>query len=193
MVASHFPIFHTKTSGANARMSLRHYLGDELLSNYTSDADDVDFVPCTEDGAACTTIGEWQLGIGEALQPLFKKYGVDVYNAGHVHSYESTWPICDFTTGTLCPSGQSFDEPQGPVHITEGNGGVPGVKGSYAVHDCSASGGFCRKTASGGAYARVTAHNATHLTYEHVQNNGGNVTDSWTIFQSNHGPFEHMA
>eukprot|EP00937_MAST-01D_sp_MAST-1D-sp2_P003571 g3571.t1 len=42
MVASHFPIFHSKTSGANARMSLRHYLGDELLSNYSSDADDVD-------------------------------------------------------------------------------------------------------------------------------------------------------
>ena len=33
---------------------------------------------------------------------------------------------------------------------------------------------------------RWTAHNATHLTYEHVQNNGGNVTDTFTIVQHNH-------
>ena len=64
-----------------------------------------------------------------ALQPLFKKYKVDVYNAGHVHSYgetvfasgsrdydsphiptltESTWPVCDFTNGSLCNGKQDF-------------------------------------------------------------------------------------
>jgi len=66
----------------------------------------------------------------------------------------------------------------------------------------------------GGAYARITvrssvslslsglcvyvfnlvlylqAYNSTTLTYEHVVNNGGAVTDEWTVTQSNHGPFK---
>ena len=47
----------------------------------------------------------------------------------------------------------------------------------------------CRRHGTGGAYGRVTAWNATHLTYEHVQNNGGDVTDTFTLIQENHGPF----
>ena len=31
--------------------------------------------------------------------------------------------------------------------------------------------------------------NATHMTYEHVQNVDGNVSDTWTIVQHSHGPF----
>jgi hypothetical protein len=194
MVSSHFPIFHSKAV-ENANMSLAHYLGDEDLANYALDAEGMDFVPCTT--TPCPTIGDFQLQVGEALQPLFAKYGVDLYNAGHVHSYESTWPICDFTTGALCKDKagkelQSFDEPLGTVHITEGNGGVPGVAGTGAVKSCTVPGGFCRNTGTGGNYARITAHNATHLTYDHVANNGGNVTDTWTIVQSNHGKFGQM-
>ena len=72
----------------------------------------------------------------------------------------------------------------------EGNGGVPGVVGTYAVKDCATSGKpWCRKHGTGGGYGRMIAHNATHLTYEHVQNNGGDVTDTWTIVQNRHGPF----
>lgn len=109
-----------------------------------------------------------------------------------MHSYESTWPICDFTTGALCDGKQDFVNPKGTVHITEGNGGVPGVVGQYGIKNCTSPGGFCRKTGTGGAYARITAYNASVLTYEHVQNNGGEVTDSWTIVQNSHGAFSHM-
>ena len=34
---------------------------------------------------------------------------------------------------------------------------------------CVCVGGYCRVTASGGAYARITIYNASTLTYEHVQ------------------------
>ena len=130
------------------------------------------------------------VGIGEALQPLFTKHGVDLYNAGHVHSYESIFPLCDFTKcvlqvlaatrrpaptphvrqaaarsttttttttmyrgascvpnsplsrcgalagclflvalvrGELCDGKQSFDEPKGTIHITEGTPKERGV------------------------------------------------------------------
>ena len=201
MVASHFPVFHTQTQ-AYANMSLAHYLNDENADHYDVNAKGVDFVPCPAAGSGaekCETIGEWTLKNKASLQPLFKKHGVDIYNAGHVHSYESSWPLCDFTTGELCPNGKSFVHPQGPVHITEGNGGVPGTKAGAAVYpDCSqkvkpaVNGSFCRMTGSGGAYARIIAHNATTLTYEHVINDGGAILDTWTIVQPKHGPFEHM-
>ena len=100
--------------------------------------------------------------------------------------------------------GELFDGPVctiQQVHITEGNGGVPGVSGASGIKNCTSqpgsvgnnvTGGFCRKIGSGGAYARITAWNATHLTYDHVQNNGGAVTDSWTIVQNGHGKgFNH--
>jgi hypothetical protein len=48
------------------------------------------------------------------------------------------------------------------------------------------------QTLQGGNYARITAHNATHLTYDHVANNGGMITDTWMIVQDKHGAFPQM-
>ena len=75
------------------------------------------------------------------------------------------------------------------MHITEGNGGVPGSAGTFKLNNCTAETPWCRMHASGAAYGRMTFWNATHVTYDHVQNNGGNVTDSFTIVQPKHGPF----
>jgi len=196
MVMSHFPIVSSKKIISERMLSLEHYLEDENMRNYSLYAEGLDYVPCDDSDEECLafTVQHFQAKNKAALQPLFKKYKVDVYNAGHVHSYESTWPVCDFTNGSLCNGKQDFVDPQGPVHITEGNGGVPGVKGSFSVKNCSKPGGYCRVTASGGAYARITIYNATTLTYEHVQNNGGNVTDRWTIVQHDHsGQFDQMS
>jgi hypothetical protein len=46
----------------------------------------------------------------------------------------------------------------------------------------------CRAIGTGGAYGRIIA-TPTTLTYNRIANNGGTVTDSWTITQHNHGPF----
>jgi hypothetical protein len=200
MVMSHFPLFHTQTA-AHANMSAAHYVGDERMGDFAVDGTQMQFEPCPHQPATgagtCQTVGEFQAALAESLQPLFRKYGVDLYNAGHVHSYESTWPLCDFLTGTLCKSSdgtalQSFDEPRGTVHITEGNGGVPGVPAAYSVSKCRRGWTGCRLVGSGGAYGRITA-TPTTLTYRRIANNGGNVTDSWTITQHNHGPFPNVA
>ena len=61
------------------------------------------------------------------------------------------------------------------------------------IKNCSKPGGFSRVLGSGGgAYGRITAYNSTVLVYEHVVNNGGNVTDSITLVQHKHGPFPAM-
>jgi|ERR1711865_251810 len=193
MVMSHFPIFHTKTQKYK-NFSVEHYLGDENMENYSPDAEGVDFVPCPDDETTCETIGQWTSGRAKSLQPLFKKYGVDIYNAGHVHSYESTYPICNFTSGSLCDGQQDYNEPKGVIHITDGNGGVPGCRAEVKMSNCTTSSeDFCRVKGSGaGAFGRITAFNSSVMLYEHVQNNGSVVMDSFTIVQHNHGPFSMM-
>jgi len=53
----------------------------------------------------------------ESLEQLFYKYNVDVYLAGHTHSYERTLPVFNGQVyGT-------YDSPKAPVHITVGTGG----------------------------------------------------------------------
>lgn len=44
--------------------------------------------------------------------------------------------------------------PQGTVHVTEGNGGVPGVVGTSTMTDCGDATAWCRKHGTG-AYAHV--------------------------------------
>lgn len=201
MVMSHFPVFqnkqtniHTQTA-ANANMSAAHYTGDELMGEYATDGSKMKFEPCPADKPNCQTVGEFQGIVSGYLHPLFRQYGVDVYNAGHVHSYENTWPLCDFNTGELCRDEnnntlKTFDEPRGTVHITEGNGGVPGVPAAFGVSACAGKGTFdgCRMMGTGGAYGRITATSTT-FTYDRIANNGGNVTDTWTITQHKHGQF----
>jgi hypothetical protein len=60
------------------------------------------------DGYACETVASAQRALVSAVEPLLMAYGVDVYHAGHVHDYESTWPIAN---GSITQP--SFDAPQG--------------------------------------------------------------------------------
>ena len=60
------------------------------------------------DGYACETVASAQRALVSAVEPLLMAYGVDVYHAGHVHDYESTWPI---SNGSITQP--SFDAPQG--------------------------------------------------------------------------------
>ena len=212
-------------------MSASHYTGDEVLGAYEVGeiGSRMQFEAC--DSAAprgCLTVGEFQRIQTRNLQPLFARYGVDVYNAGHVHSCEcrschqlsasvtarvrmhynfvslrfaaadeNTWPLCNLTTGEVCKAAngsslQSFHEPQGTVHVTEGNGGVPGVPGNFSYASCTRdSNSTCRMKGTGGAYGRITA-TATTLSYDRVANNGGSITDTWTITNTRHGPFPAM-
>jgi hypothetical protein len=196
MVTSHFPIYHSSYD-VNARASAGHYLGEvgeveiegQALPAWVHALDGHNFVDCPPGAteATCPTVGGWRAGISAALEPILLEFGVDIYNAGHVHDYESTWPMAG---GKVVQ--KDMNDPKAPVHITEGNGGVPGVVGASSItpiNGCKKLSPGCRRHGTGGAYGRVTAWNATHLTYDHVQNNGGAVTDTFTIVQRNHGPF----
>ena len=116
MVMSHFPVYHSRVE-AHLDHSLVHYLGDEITQSST-EASDVDdsgeehFVPvpahCQQGGGSaaaggpeCATIGEFQTANRDSLQPILHRYGVDIYNAGHVHDYGTSCTVHCTTDDTI--------------------------------------------------------------------------------------------
>jgi len=71
---------------------------------------------------------DWPIGTAkhteEAFQPLFDKYGVDLYVAGHKHAYERLWPM---KGGNV--TGHSYTNISSLVQITSG------AAGSLEGHD----------------------------------------------------------
>jgi predicted phosphodiesterase len=55
----------------------------------------------------------WGDGNARQLVPLYEKYGVDIAFAGHIHSYERTWPILQMT----------INQARGVRYIVSGGGG----------------------------------------------------------------------
>jgi len=127
----------------------------------------------------CWSYGGHIQEVRNDLEPLYAEFGVDAYFAGHEHNYESIWPILN---NTLL-SGKSFDNPLAPMHITTGAGGAPGLDTFGPTAD------FIRKRSSGWGYGIVTAHNATHLTYDHIRNSDGALFDSVTLIKDSHQPY----
>jgi hypothetical protein len=200
IVSSHFPLYHGTVNSEMDQYSAAYYIGEKPES-WATDGHEFKTVEdaCSEQVAAgeklnsdeldsCKdqrTIGDMHRELSSALEPLLEKYNVDVYAAGHVHDYNSNWPICQ---GTICKDAQdqnilNFDNSNGTVHIVEGNGGVPGVIGASTLNNCTstATNPWCRKHGTGGAYGRIVANDAHSMTYSHVQNNGGKVTDTFTL------------
>lgn len=81
IVTSHFPLYNAdfeKPDAANA--SAAYYLGD-AAETFTTNGHN--FVPCS--GVDCLTVGEILQTSASIMDPILAKYGVDVYDAGHVH------------------------------------------------------------------------------------------------------------
>lgn len=104
-----------------------------------------------------------------------------------MHSYSTTWPIFN---GKMAK--KSLVDPHGTVHVVEGNGGVPGVHRHSKVYNCTKHSAqeppspveFFRICGNGMNYGRLLTTNASMLTYQHVNNDNGEVMDTWSIIKT---------
>jgi len=82
---------------------------------------------------------------------------------------------------------ESFTNPKGTVHITEGNGGVPTASPPpNAIVKCASQ--QWRICGTGMNYGRLTTSNHSVLVYEHIENPTGRVTDSFAITRTDRHP-----
>jgi hypothetical protein len=135
----------------------------------------------------CATVKDVVEASITSLGALLDEHHVDIYAAGHVHSYSATWPIF---AGVAAK--KSLVNPHGTVHVVEGNGGVPGTHHPASVMPCTKPSpqeppfpmDLFRMCGRGMNYGRLVTTNASALTYEHVDNSNGEITDSWSIVKT---------
>lgn len=113
-----------------------------------------------------------------ALEPLFKKYQVDLAFWAHEHTYERFFPMYEnqVVNSTNDPS-DPYHNPAATVHV------VTGASGGREGHD-----GFGASGRTGSAlrdirygYGRLTIANHTHLHWEEIEDNAGETIDSFWI------------
>ncbi len=160
IVTSHYQIYLASKMERDMSASAAYYNGES--GEFSPDPLDA-FRSCSAAGEPedCRTVGEELDDAAQLLDPIFTRYGVDVYNAGHAHEYGVTWPMVNGSSVQ-----HDYNDPKGTVYITEGNGGVPGVTSAHKFNNVSAEWGRIHGT--GGAYGRLLWTNRTVMTYEHV-------------------------
>ena len=112
------------------------------------------------------------------FEPLFFKYGVDVYASGHIHDYEYLYPIWNNTALQ-----KNFTNPVGPVHLVTGNGGPPSASRFWNIQDWS----YTHSTVY--SYTRMVAYNATTMAWIQIANNDSRVLEELIVTQHSHGSF----
>ena len=105
---------------------------------------------------------------------------------------ESLWPAEIGTTGDGGSVLQkNYTNPRVTVHVTTGNGGPP-TRDSFCADSNNAA---CKIPSTNVqsnefSYGRITAHNASHFTFQQFLNSNGSLLDEFTLIQDTHGPFD---
>jgi hypothetical protein len=121
VVGSHFPLYSGRFEEAGAQNASLDWSVSDAAEAERGDrawAELPSLRRCAgdqRDAGNCSTVGDVLQQSRSALEPLLEKYGVDIYIAGHVHSYSVSWPLRD---GAV--TARSLHDPQGVVHVLEG-------------------------------------------------------------------------
>jgi hypothetical protein len=128
----------------------------------------------------------------EAYHPLFDQYNVDLVLQGHQHNYQRTYPIKYNSDKPVNPiitdrNTNTYTNPEGQIYLTVGTGGVylqnlKGNKAPYLITTQDKEFGFLN--------VDVTNNNndgTTTLVGTFYSNNGGEMTDQFTIAKSAEG------
>lgn len=118
--------------------------------------------------------------LSASFEPIFRKHAVDVCIAGHIHSYEYTYPVFNGTVeGHPSPSNSStptFISPTAPIYVVQGtSGALP----ENAFFDPPPVWSANRILGSFG-YGRITVTGGERFLWEFV-GMYGEILDSWAI------------
>ena len=111
-----------------------------------------------------------------ALEPLFKKYSVDLAFWAHEHTYERLWPTIE---NKVVNSSFDRDDPYhraaGVTHIVTGAAG--GREGHDRFNGPRAAWSVVRDARYG--YGRLRLVNHTHIYWEEIESGNGSVIDAF--------------
>lgn len=113
-----------------------------------------------------------------ALEPLFKKYNVDLAFWAHEHTYERFFPMYEnqVVNSTSDPT-DPYHNAAATVHIVAGASG--GREGHDGFNATGRMGSAYRDVRYG--YGRLRIENATHLHWEEVEDGAGEIIDEFWI------------
>ena len=118
------------------------------------------------------------------FEPLFMRYGVDVYSSGHIHDFEFIYPVYNNTAVQ-----KDFVNPAAPVHLVTGNGGPPSATQFGPPGSARGVKPWSHTHSSRYSYTRLVAHNTTHMEWIQVANNDSTIIARLMVTQDKHGPF----
>jgi hypothetical protein len=128
--------------------------------------------------------GQWK----EAYHPLFEQYNVDLVLQGHHHSYQRSYPIkynVDTSRNPIITdeNTNNYTNPEGQIFLTVGTGGA----GLHPLYGNKAPYLITAQEEHGFLNVDVTNNNndgTTTLVGTFYSNNGGEMTDQFTIAKS---------
>jgi predicted phosphodiesterase len=140
------------------------YSSDDVQSNATT-------------GAPINTPDNTALYIQQAFEPLFHKYGVDLFFVGHVHSYERTFPVYQNHVNST-----SYVNPQGLVEVVIGcAGSIEGLSKHWNDPQPSWS---AYRYDDGYGYGILNFYNATTLSWDFYKSDDNTLLDTFTIVKN---------
>lgn len=113
---------------------------------------------------------EVSLHLRSAIEPLLDTYSVDVFLAGHYHSYERTCRVLHERCMDISPPSPSQQLQRGTVHVTIGSAGASLDGAEWYDVDWHAFGSYEF------GYLRVISTRNT-MTLEYVHNSDGSISD----------------
>jgi len=118
------------------------------------------------------------------IEKLMYQYGVDLYIAGHMHSYERTFPV--YNNAVMNGTQSAYQNPRATVHIITGSAGCDEGIEKYLPTGLGPWSAFRSSTYG---YGHLTVHNTTHLHWEQLLDASGQVLDEFWLEQQTHKPF----
>jgi len=110
----------------------------------------------------------------KAFEPLFAKYGVDLYFCGHVHDYERQYPIYDGKA-----TSNNYNNPNSTVYIVTGAGGQ--IEG-FSTPDQSAP-WLAYAEGNEWGFGILEVSNDTHISWDFYAASTQKVIDSLTLIK----------